>query len=87
MRLLSFLLILKSIIHLDDGVCDVPEKVSYYNPKMCHEKKELLNKLQSNLIGEHEKIKLIKQNNHLFNDSYINVYSDLWYSSPKKNTC
>jgi hypothetical protein len=61
----------------DDGICQVPEKNTYeFKPKMIYEKKILLDKLKNKNIQPYEKLKLIKENNHLFNESYKIVFSD-----------
>ena len=54
------------------------------NPEIIHQSKEqiekkiLINKLKSPELNVHQKLLLIKQNQHLFDKSYQEVFDNIW---------
>jgi hypothetical protein len=74
-----FLFFFRTIFIRDnEGMNELPEQIISHKPILLYEKKVILDKLQDPFISQYDKLKIIKENQHLFDKSYKKIFDDIW---------
>ena len=76
---ISILFFFRTIFIRDnEGMNETPEPKISHRPVLLYEKKVILDKLQDPFISQYDKLKIIKENQHLFDKPYKKIFDDTW---------